>query len=703
MTLYSSRKYTKFWQEGLLLGNGRIGAIISGKRDREEISLSHHNNFLTSQKMLQVPNMKTELNTFQNILNERGQDSAVDFFYNKSKKKGYGGLTMSDIVHPSLQFKIIHNGSYDDVSYKQGISIKNKCVNIKDIKRKFQASISGFEEMVLVYNCQVKGTSTIKISEVINEKLKVNKVIDGDKILIKQLYMDNSIVSSEIKFESDGEIESTNDGTKIVDYTYLEICIKSQYSDRELIYNGDKSKAKFRTTAEKSEEIYVDKLNNNENINLLIDSFYELSTYYIDSYSGQGIPGLQGVWSGDFYPAWSGDYTFDTNVQLAIDSYLSLGKVKSMYAVLEHILSYSEDFEINAKQYFGCNGFLVPAHASTTALDVHWNPEWPLLFWLSGAGWLSHYFHEYYKYTLDETFLRLKALPFYEKTLEFYLDFGLNNDNYEINLAYSAENGLGKNPTMDIAVIRMMIKYLKETYRILEIPSTKQIKFDELEKKLPNYMVRDNVVTEWIDENKKENHNHRHFSHFFPVFVSKEIHNKHPLFEVYRNTFKVKIHCWLNNEQPDTSSTHGKMQAMMIATSLEMDEIFDLCMSSFFKGKSFYKFLNSSHYENEDVFNIDATGSFPKVINDAMIYVEHDGSITLNKIQSQFLGKGILNNIVLANGIEVKEFKWDRTKKYVYLNLVVHNKQDIKINYLHQSIVYNDVSGNLIYTNEKTL
>lgn len=699
MTKYYSHSYTRFWEEGLLLGNGRIGVVILGKENSERISFSHHNNFLTTNNMTKVPDMKPKLEDFKNKLLREGIENAVEYFYNEAQINGYQGLRMSDIVHPSLQIDIRHDTNYDDLNYKQILDLQERSVHIEDNNKKMKTYIAEFEEVEILYTSVQKMSSEIAFNQMLNKKIKTHEIIESEKIVITQIYLDGSKITNKINLDTDGTININENIIKVLNYSYLDISVKTNYSENKFLYSDDIKRSTLKLNNRLSDKINVESLNFIEATTEFLESFYELSVYYINSYSGQGIPGLQGIWAADFNPAWSGDYTFDTNVQLAIDSYLSLGKHKSMNAVLEHILSYSEDFEINARQYFNCKGYLMPAHASTTALHVHWNLEWPLVFWFSGAGWISYYFNEYYIYTLDKVFLRDKALPFYEKTLEFYLDIGKITEDYQIDIGYSAENGLGKNPTMDIAIIKMVIKYLEKAYFILDVPKNEQIEFESIKSKLPDYLIKGDIIAEWIDINKVENHNHRHFSHFFPVFVSKEIHKGHPLFEFFRNTFIKKIDYWLLNVDQDTNSSHGKMQALMIAIALEMDDLFDLVFASFFEGQAYYKFLNTSHYENQEVFNVDAVGSFPRIIHDALIYIEHDGSITLNKIQSHYLRNGKLYNITLPNKIEVIEFEWDLQRKYVSLKLNIKKSQDLVIQYLNKKTQYKDVSGNFIYKN----
>src|SRR5699024_1545386 len=238
---------------------------------------------------------------------------------------------------------------------------------------------------------------------------------------------------------------------------------------------------------------------------VLYEKMYDASRYIIQSMSGEALPNLQGIWSGDFSPAWSGDYTFDTNVELAISSLNSLGLFSHFERIFSRLEEYFPDFEENAMKYYGARGYLVPAHASTTAKHVHWNKEWPLVFWFSGAGWLAHFYQEYYDYTQDVEFLEKKAIPFYEKTIQFFEDIIILKENQAlIRPSYSAENGMGDNATMDVAVLKEVIQHLIQAYQLLEKPVPK--KYSELYHILPEYRINEEgSLKEWIDPNKAEN------------------------------------------------------------------------------------------------------------------------------------------------------------------------------------------------------
>src|SRR5699024_6971654 len=113
--------------------------------------------------------------------------------------------------------------------------------------------------------------------------------------------------------------------------------------------------------------------------------------------------------------------------------------------------------------------------------------------------------------------------PFYEKTIQFFEDIIILKENQAlIRPSYSAENGMGDNATMDVAVLKEVIQHLIQAYQLLEKPVPK--KYSELYHILPEYRINEEgSLKEWIDPNKDENYNHRHFSQLYPIFQSKKI------------------------------------------------------------------------------------------------------------------------------------------------------------------------------------
>lgn len=164
-------------------------------------------------------------------------------------------------------------------------------------------------------------------------------------------------------------------------------------------------------------------------------------------------------------------------------------------------------------------------HASNSGKHLHWNEDWPLHFWTCGAGWLAHWYFQYYRFTGDKIFLKEEAIPFLKEIVLFYEDFLIEDEDgtYRFTPSYSAENGCADNATQDIAVAKEVLTNLMIAHDILSMDSPERTKWQQMLQKLPAYQINeDGALKEWLTPGKEENYNHRHFSHLYPVFQSRE-------------------------------------------------------------------------------------------------------------------------------------------------------------------------------------
>ena len=87
---------------------------------------------------------------------------------------------------------------------------------------------------------------------------------------------------------------------------------------------------------------------------------YDASRFYFICSAGELPPNLQGIWNGVFTAPWNGSYTFDTNVQNAMDSALSANMMEGMEGYFRLIESFLPDWRINAQKLFGARGIVSP-------------------------------------------------------------------------------------------------------------------------------------------------------------------------------------------------------------------------------------------------------------------------------------------------------------------------------------------------------
>lgn len=150
----------------------------------------------------------------------------------------------------------------------------------------------------------------------------------------------------------------------------------------------------------------------------LIEKIYYRSWYLFASTSRKGgfpMP-LQGVWTADDdnIPPWKGDYHHDTNTQVSYQSYLKANHMDEGRCFVDYIWNTRENYKNYAKKFFGVKGMIIPATATVKGEPM--GGSW-IHYGLSPTMtiWVAQSFDEYYLYTGDESFLKNRAYPFFRE------------------------------------------------------------------------------------------------------------------------------------------------------------------------------------------------------------------------------------------------------------------------------------------------
>lgn len=268
----------------------------------------------------------------------------------------------------------------------------------------------------------------------------------------------------------------------------------------------------------------------------LHERMFNFGRYLLISSTGKLPPNLQGVWNGDWNPAWTCDFHADENVQIMHWQILPGGLAELMKPLVDLYRSQMAGWRENAMSLYGCRGVMAPAVSSTHGRLHHVLEHWPWHFWTAGAGWLAQHYYEYWLYTGDREFLAAEVLPLLKDIALFYEDFlqAGPDGKYFFTPSFSPENQppghnvfLTVNATMDIAVAREALTHLLEACRELNLDDPQIPKWREMLAKLPEYQVNaDGAIREWAWPGLDDNYAHRHQSHIYPAFPGLEAHEK---------------------------------------------------------------------------------------------------------------------------------------------------------------------------------
>lgn len=406
-----------------------------------------------------------------------------------------------------------------------------------------------------------------------------------------------------------------------------------------------------------SEELISYASQNNVLPDILVEKMYDAGRYMLISCCGELPPNLQGIWTGTWKPAWSGDFTLDTNVQSAMASACSANLTDLMNGYFNLIESFYPDWRTNARKIYGCRGVYTNARASNTALMLHWG-EWGGVFWTAGCGWLANFFTQYAKYTGDDIFLKERCIPLLKEVADFYEDFlTVRDDNGKVIFvpSYNPETDWDSqvNSTMDIAVARDVLCSLISSCSRLNIESDNIVKWKSLLASLPEYPVNNGEITEYPTGSTAAGH--RHHSQLYPCFQSFEscFRDNEILKEAAQNTVATKIK---GSDNGGEQSTFGRIQAGISAAFLNLPELAMNRLKVIATKKSMYNSLMTSHEPEMGIFNVDGNGGVPQIINTMLMQSNSDGIILLPSLPEKWKNGKIAG--ILAQGGFKLDIEW---------------------------------------------
>jgi hypothetical protein len=474
----------KTWEEGLICGNGTIGANALSRPLKERIIFTHERLFLPMGPPVMPLDQSARLFEIRRLIDRGLYKQACELQANLS---GQDGFMYPDYFVPAFDLSIQTQaqGEVRDFARSVNFLTGEAVVHWADDRgvferRMFVSRAAGVAVLLLtapksVLDCRL-ALEPREPSDEFNSDSDVNKRSDqvfeehvsdikstaGDSWLTYSNRFAKAYPGSIHALESYARVVATGGTAKPQDDGSLVVTGADRlvlFIDIRMLYDPDKSvlEEMKRTLAQlpadygrlldehaklhgqlfnrmrldlgggadhqrTTEELL--ELSTYENPNrALIEKEFDAARYNIISSTGQLPPTLQGVWGGTYVPGWASDFTHNGNVPSAIASYLMGNMPELMLAYTSYIESITPWMEINAKHLFGARGVVLPSRSTTHGLNNAFNPNFAGGMWVGGAGWAAHFFYDYYLYTGDREFLAEHALPFMEKAAAFFEDY----------------------------------------------------------------------------------------------------------------------------------------------------------------------------------------------------------------------------------------------------------------------------------------
>ena len=244
-----------------------------------------------------------------------------------------------------------------------------------------------------------------------------------------------------------------------------------------------------------------------------------------------GLPSnLQGIWAQELHTQWNGDWHFNVNVQMNYWPALNCNMVELHEPIVSLIESLVEPGEKTAKAYYNAPGWI--AHRATNP----WGYTSPGMMDLGSAAWLCEHLWEHYAFSLDKEFLN-RAYPLIKGNAEFFLHqlweepenkWLVTGPSKSSETAGKAPNGDRSSPcyapTMDMQTLRQLFANTLQMAEILGIDTNFQDELKSARARLaPNQIGPDGRLQEWIKPYEDTDPAHRHLSPLYGLYPYYEI------------------------------------------------------------------------------------------------------------------------------------------------------------------------------------
>ena len=232
---------------------------------------------------------------------------------------------------------------------------------------------------------------------------------------------------------------------------HLDLVMEKDYEKVLLAHIQDYQSLYNRVSLQLKEENSIEALATDERLLRVKDGcediglsklLFDYGRYLLISCSRPGtLPAnLQGIWNKELCPAWDSKYTININTEMNYWPAEICALAECHQPLFDHLERMRIHGRRVAREMYGCRGFVAHHNTDIYADCAPQDNCMSSTFWVMGAAWLSTHLWTHYAYTKDQDFL-LKAYPIMAEAALFFLDYMEEKNGYLVtNPSLSPEN-----------------------------------------------------------------------------------------------------------------------------------------------------------------------------------------------------------------------------------------------------------------------